>query len=290
MCICAVKHFKDVGWVGVKNRDRNYKPTVHIKQSFRGGIERLYIWDEKTKYTEGLNEFGIGIISAAVATKKDEKEVANAAGEESFFSPDGKKIRTALLEKTLEKVISKVIELEVPGNTFCFTKDECWLIEGAFTDEEMTDYQFKKQKIKKDETCVRTNHGIMLGFAGYQDGPDADEDEKASRLSSETRLKKTEDAIKKVKVAGDMLNCISDDSSDKNPQLNPLRRSETHGSTILVTTGQIMLVPSTLTLSYRPIWSEIEFNFNRLDGETRKTQFEVISKKKLASFNEFIVR
>jgi len=290
MCVVAVKHFKDVGWVGVKNRDRNYKPTVHIKQSFRGGIERLYIWDEKTKYTEGVNEFGIAIISAAVATKKDEKEVANAAGEESFFSPDGKKIRTALLEKSLDKVIAKIIELEVPGNTFAFTKDKCFLIEGAYTDEEMTDYQWKKVEIKKDETCVRTNHGILLGFAGYQDGPDADEDEKASRNSSEMRLEKTKQAIKKVKEGRDMLDCISDSTSDKNPQLNPLRTSKTHGSTILVTTGQLMLIPSELTLCYRPIWSEIEFNFNRLDGATRKTQFEVISKKKLVSFAEFIER
>lgn len=290
MCICAVKYFKDIGWVGVKNRDRNYKPTVHIKQSFRNDIERLYIWDEKTKYTEGLNEFGIGVISAAVATKKDEKEVANAAGEESFFSPDGKKIRTALLEKTLDKVIAKIIELEVPGNTFAFTKDKCFLVEGAFTDEEMTDYQWKKVEIKKDETCVRTNHGILLGFAGYQDGPDSDEDEKASRKSSEMRLEKTKAAIKKVKEGRDMLDCISDSTSDKNPQLNPLRTSKTHGSSILVTTGQIMLIPSELTLCYRPIWSEIEFNFNKLDGETRKTSFEVISKKKLVSFAEFIER
>lgn len=290
MCIVAVKHFKDIGWVGVKNRDRNYKPTINIKQSFRNGIERLYIWDEKTKYTEGLNEFGIAVISAAVATKKDEKEVANAAGEESFFSPDGKKIRTALLEKTLDKVIAKIIELEVPGNTFAFTKDKCFLIEGAFTDEEMTDYQWKKAEIKKDETCVRTNHGILLGFAGYQDGPDSDEDEKASRKSSEMRLEKTKAAIKKVKEGRDMLDCISDSTSDKNPQLNPLRTSKTHGSSILVTTGQIMLIPSELTLCYRPIWSEIEFNFNKLDGETRKTSFEVISKKKLVSFAEFIER
>lgn len=290
MCIVAVKHFDDLGWVGVKNRDRNYKPTVHIKQSFRGGIERLYIWDEKTKYTEGVNEFGIAIISAAVATKKDEKEAASANGEESFFSPDGKKIRTALLEKSLEKVINKVIELQVPGNTFVFTKDKCWLIEGAFKDEEMKDYQWKKKEIKKNETCVRTNHGIMIPFAGYQDGPDADEDEKASRKSSEVRLKKTEDAIKKVKEGRDMLDCISDSSSDKDPQLNPLRKSDTHGSTILVTTGQLMLIPSELTLCYRPIWSEIEFNFNRLDGQDRKTQFEVISKKKLVSFSKFIER
>ena len=74
MCVIAIRFFKDIGWVGVKNRDRNYRPTVHIKQSFRNNVERLYIWDEKTKYTEGLNEFGVSILSAAVAVKDDEKE------------------------------------------------------------------------------------------------------------------------------------------------------------------------------------------------------------------------
>lgn len=287
MCVVAVKHFNDLGWVGVKNRDRNYKPTVHIRQSFRNGVERLYIWDEKTKYTEGLNEFGIAIISAAVATKKDEKEVASASGDESFFSPDGKKIRTALLEKTLEAAIGKIIELQVPGNTLVFTKDECWLIEGAFKDLDMEQYVVKKLKIKKDETVVRTNHGILVPFAGYQDGPDADETEKASRLSSETRLEKVQKAIKSIKDGKSMLDCISDQSSDKDPQLNPLRTSKTHGSSILVTTGQIMLVPSELTLHYRPIWSEIEFNFNKIDNATHKTSFEVVSKKKLLSFKEY---
>jgi len=54
MCIVALKYFTDGGWVGVKNRDRNYKPNIRIRQSFRDDVERLYIWDDKTKYTEGI--------------------------------------------------------------------------------------------------------------------------------------------------------------------------------------------------------------------------------------------
>ncbi len=288
MCVIAIKYFDDVGWVGVKNRDRNYKPNVHIKQSFRNGIERLYIWDEKTKYTEGVNEYGIAIISAAVATKKDEKEVQSAAGEESFFSPDGKKIRTALLEKTLNKVTDKLIELELPGNTFIFTAEKCILLEGAYTDEDKTDYVWEKKEIKKTETCVRTNHGIMIPFAGYQKSGDADEHERASRRSSESRKSKTEKAIKKVTNADQMIDCISDADSDKDPQLNPLRTSKTHGATILVTTGQIMICPKKLMLSYRPIWSDVEVDFNKLEKLDRKTSFEIISKKRLASFKEYI--
>lgn len=285
MCVVACKFFKDLGWVGVKNRDRNYKPTVHIKQSFRNGIERLYIWDEKTKYTEGVNEFGVAIISAAVATKKDEKEGRTDNPDKVFYSPDGKKIRTALFEKTVEKAVKSIINLQVPGNTLVFSKDECWLVEGAFNEDE--EYIHKIKQIKKTETVVRTNHGIMVPFAGYQDGPDADEHEKAARLSSETRLATAEKHIKKIDDGKQMLDCLSD-TSNKNPQLNPLRTSETHGASIMVTTGQIMIVPSELTLHYRPIWSEIEFNFNKIDQYDRKTSFEVVSKKKLLSFKEYI--
>lgn len=285
MCIVACKYFKDLGWVGVKNRDRNYKPTVHIKQSFRNDIERLYIWDEKTKYTEGVNEFGVAIISAAVATKKDEKEGRTDNPDKVFYSPDGKKIRTALFEKTVEKAIKAIIRLQVPGNTIVFSKDECWLVEGAFNEED--EYIHETKEIKKTETVVRTNHGILVPFAGYQDSDDADEHEKAARASSESRLNKVQKAIKKIDDGKKMLDCISDTYSEKDPQLNPLRTSETHGASIMVTTGQIMIVPSELTLHYRPIWSEIEFNFNKIDQHDRKTSFEVVSKKKLLSFKEY---
>ncbi len=288
MCVIACKYFDDVGWCAVKNRDRNYKPNVHVKQSFRNDIERLYIWDEKTKYTEGLNEYGIAIMSAAVATKKDEKEVQAASGEESFFSPDGKKIRTALLEKTLNKVVNKLIELELPGNTFIFTAEKCILLEGAYADEDKTDYKWETKEIKKNETCVRSNHGILIPFAGYQKDADADDKERASRKSSDMRKEKVEKAIKKVNSADELLDCVSDCDSDKNPQLNPLRRSKTHGKSILVTTGQIFMCPKKLIMSYRPIWSDVEIDFNKLEKSDRKTSFEIISKKRLVSFKEYI--
>jgi len=77
-----------------------------------------------------------------------------------------------------------------------------------------------------------------------------------------------------------MLDCISN-TENKNPQLNPLRLSKTHGKTILVTTGQIMLIPGEKTLYYRPIWCEINFNFNKIDSPKTKTYFEIISSRKI---------
>ena len=45
MCVVAAKHFKDTGWILVKNRDRNYPTEVKLVQSQRAGIERLFLRD-----------------------------------------------------------------------------------------------------------------------------------------------------------------------------------------------------------------------------------------------------
>ena len=48
MCCVAGKYFKNIGWIIGKNRDRAYKSEVIIKQSLRGGLERLLLWDKET--------------------------------------------------------------------------------------------------------------------------------------------------------------------------------------------------------------------------------------------------
>jgi len=287
VCIVAAKYFKGTGWVGVKNRDRNYKPTVKIRQSFKKDIERLYIWDEKTKYTEGLNEFGVCILSAAVAVKDDEKEGSKEEEnpDKVFYSPDGKKVRTALFEKTVDKALKKLIELEIAGNTLVFDTETLYLLEGAFDEDD--NYQHVVKKIPKTETIVRTNHGVLIPWAGYQNDEESDDHERAARISSESRLKKVREDIKKITVPENMFDCVSD-TSNKDPQLNPIRLEKTHGKTIMRTTGQLMIVSSEKTLHYRPIWSEVEFDFGKIDHPSKKTSFEVVSSKRLLSFKECV--
>ena len=74
MCVIAAKYFPNKGWVGVKNRDRTYYPSINIRKSMKDGIERLYIWDENTRYTEGLNEHGICILNASYSRPTAIKE------------------------------------------------------------------------------------------------------------------------------------------------------------------------------------------------------------------------
>ena len=95
MCVIVAKYIDNIGWVGAKNRDRMYRPRIHIKKSFRKGIERLLMWDADTKWTEGVNEYGIAMIGSASGgaktMKKDEVPDANP-------SPDGKKMSDLLFQ------------------------------------------------------------------------------------------------------------------------------------------------------------------------------------------------
>ena len=277
MCVIAIKYFEKEGWVGVKNRDRNYKPTIKIKQSYRGGLERMLLWDDDTKYTEGVNEYGIGIVSSAVATKKDEKE-GDKVSPETFYSPDGKKIRTALLEKTLDKVVDKLIELQLNGNTFIYTKDNCVILEsGVNIDEE---FVFDKSTLKKDEFAVRTNHGIKFKWLGYQSGIDDEQD--YSRKSTISRYDISVKLIKDVSTPSDLFDAVSDSSTEKDPQMNPLR-VYTGKKDELFTTGQIMIIPKLHQLTYRPIECDMDFDWTKLNEPKSKTFFEIVSVRRLTN-------
>ena len=275
MCIVALKHFKNDGWVGVKNRDRNYYPTIFIKQSFRDNIERLFIWDDKTKYAEGLNEHGVSILNSAMAVAHDEdegKEAEQKKKEKSnFYSPEGKIIRRALLEKSVKNALESCIEDKLPGNTICWDAETAYLMEASFKDDK---YIHKYEKIEPKDTAVRTNHGIWLDWAGYH-FKEGDKSSLIPTKSSRERLKIVRKDIVKVEHATDMLDCISDFSTHKNPQLNPLRVDEKEEA--MRSTGQIMIIPSHKMLYYRPIWCEVEFDFNKLDSPETKTFFQILS-------------
>lgn len=288
MCVVACKYIENLGWVLAKNRDRNYKPIVRMRKSFREGIERLYLWDEKTKYTEGVNEHGVGIISASVTVKEDEAEGAVASKKtpdinkkkRTFYSPDGLRIRTALFETTAVDAARKLIELEIPGNTIVADKERCFLIEGGFIQPD--EYVYKIVEVPKDKIAVRTNHGIFLTWTGYsREIPEQVE----KRESSEVRYEKTVAALKKAKTFDDVLDSLSQ-VDDENPQLNPLRLDSTRNA--MRTTGQIIIVPNEHTLHYRAIWCETLFDLNKLNTENEKTFFEIVSTRKLISFKDFV--
>ena len=75
MCVVVAKYFDNLGWVGVKNRDRNYIPEISLKSLQTDGTEIMLFWDDITQYCEGFNSGGGCILSASLMVLDDEKEI-----------------------------------------------------------------------------------------------------------------------------------------------------------------------------------------------------------------------
>lgn len=281
MCIIMAKYLPNLGWVGIKNRDRGYYPIINIKKSRRGGLERLYIWDETTGYTEGLNEHRICIISASMATVSDEKGQGTTTHEGTrgdYMSPDGKKIRKALMSSNCKDALRSLVDEELTGHTLVFDSNKCYMLESGWRNHQ---FIHKIEEIHPSTFCVRTNHGILLPWAGYQRLPD-DPGHSRKRVSSEIRKIKAELGLHKANSLDEAIECILD-CSESNPQMNPCRLDDRNG--YMKTTGQLALVPSQLTLYYRPIWSGIKFDYEELNGKDEKCFFEVLSQRPLYTKN-----
>lgn len=281
MCIVAAKHFPDIGWIGVKNRDRNYIPEISFKRIDSDGVERMLFWDDITQYTEGMNSAGVCILSASLMVKDDEMEIQVRS---KTPSKDGTKIKKALGYPNLKAAAMSLIKDKLPGHTLIFDKDTCYLLEGCWEPGgyERQKYKYKIHEIPHDKTVVRTNHGVLLPWAGYQ-RPEQQLDNKSdsqtmSRISSESRKLIAEDVVSKAETPQDMIDGLAGVYSD-NPQLNCLRTADK--KKMMRTTSQIMVNPGEFTFSVRPVQSHMTFNFWDLNHPKNKCFVEVLSNKVL---------
>jgi len=298
----AIKYLPDYGWVGAKNRDRNYKPTIKIIQKVRDGVEVLYIRDSVTRYSEGINEYGVSILNTATSVKNDESAAAAARHwerrkqkqEGTYNAPDGILMRRALSRETVKEAIAILIEGEMTGHTVVFDEEDCFILEGGRDEEDYKankeaskedpehewtpmKFTYKLKKISKKDYVVRTNHGHFLPWLGYQSD---DENEKMvlSRQSSDARHETAIKNVADVTLPGALLAAISD-LSNEDSQLNPVRLGGYKSKSILKTTGQLMMVPKERRLVYRPIWCEMDqtTNINKIDGQKTKTFLDLQS-------------
>ena len=249
MCTIGVKFLKNIGWVGFKNRDRNYYACVTIKKD----IDKIYIWDTITKYSEGLSAAGIGILLASLVMSEDEDEITtarrNAANGEVYYSPAGQKIREALSHRTIDEVVQCLIDSQTTGHILVFNKDICFSLESSFKlslggKVESNKYESVTTEIKQEDSqIVRTNHGVLLPYAGYLNNTE-------QRRSSNSRKIRVEEKLKFADSLEGIIDAFSDTESQES-QLNPLRLSPVGEEKC--TTGQIMIIPSSKQLLYRPV-------------------------------------
>ncbi len=272
MCVIGAKYLESIGWVGFKNRDRNYPAKVMIVKEF-GQLERLTIRDTLTNYSEGINEKGVCILSSALDVSVDENEFylarAKELMDESFFSIVGENIKNALSLNLPKEALKFLIDRQTTGHTLIFTEDICYILEGDFRLNDdgtrSNDYEYSVKEIAKEEKYVlRTNHGIYLPYAGYQ----YNLQHWQRRESSEKRWQEVERNLESANSQSEILGAISV-TPNENVQFNPLRLDISVSN--MRTTGQIMMISKLRELAYRPILGELVINQNI--RESNKTTF-----------------
>jgi hypothetical protein len=218
-----------------KNRDRGYSAEIEIVHELVGGVEIVYLHDRLTDWSEGMNEFGIGVINASLTVDFDEKEGDLAKknvekGKSPNVSYDGLKIRTALGKRKLSETVRSITtfvgedkkDVGVKGHTIVANSKYAFSIE-------MTSRHLPViKKIKPSEVLVRTNHGIEYPDTGYTSG--------TKRKSSISRMKLAKNALEKIKQPSEVLPALAKQYTE-DKFMNPYRRKNKFD---METTSQVM--------------------------------------------------
>jgi len=272
MCVIVAKYFPGIGWAGAKNRDRTYIPTLDFIIDDVGDTERVMMHDQVTGYREGLNSHGVSILNTSLDVLDDEREVAAGTVESS---PDGKYIAEALLEKDPLAAVKVLIKQKLVGCTIVFNQEDLYLIEASDQDGARP-YRYMVKHIPHDQIVARTNHGKWLEWSGFQRG--RKDTETMDRISSESRLVQAEEVVQDAKQPTDLVDGMCKIYID-NPQLNILRTSTERKK--MRTTSQQLCVPQERTLYCRPVSSNLQFDFWKLNKPNRNTWVELLSNREL---------
>lgn len=163
-CIIVHKKLADT-IVLAKNRDRAYAPQLEVVHEIINGTEVIYLHDITTDWSEGINQYGIGIVNTAlmVGFDENEKKLVKKKGKKS---KDGVKIREVLSCKNIKDAV------EVASNFMGGINGHTFITNGrVMVSMEKTSKVKPKFKLHKEGTLqVRTNHGEIYPDAGYTEG------------------------------------------------------------------------------------------------------------------------
>lgn len=165
-----------------KNRDRNYNPKIKLIHEMINGIEVAYMLDLDTDYSEGMNEYGIGLVNATLQAEADENAKEKSKSKKgNIQSEDGFKIRRALGLTKISDVVQSVVSFTgystgrnslsgkptaLNGHTIVGTPKNIFFIENVSNRPPII------KKLRDSNLIVRTNHGEVYSTAGYQKGVD----------------------------------------------------------------------------------------------------------------------
>ena len=252
---CVIAHkVIDGNVILAKNRDRAYDVKLTVVRELINKIEVVYIHDEDTDWSEGMNEFGIGIINSTLQGEYDEKEkkVIKTTGKPS---KDGFKMRTALGYKKLSKVVKSIISFTglstganaksgeatgLNGHTFVATPNCSFAIETTSTSTPVI------RKLSHDKSHTRTNHGRVNKDAGYSTGANA----KSSKSRESISLSVVSNARSKEDLLKGLSTYQTSDVRD-NPYRNKNMINNPTGADVLSTTGQLLMDLTDKTMTVR---------------------------------------
>jgi hypothetical protein len=194
-----------------KNRDRNYIPPLKVYHEIHNGVEILYYKDELTGWTEGMNEFGIGIVNAALSVEEDEKEKKRVTnpGNIKVLNKDPIKVLKALECDNVDDAVDFIC------NHMGGLKGHTFISDGKITKSvELTkEHECIVKTLRNGGIHVRTNHGIYHETAGYQEG--------VKRDSSVIRRNRAIKKLREVQYVEDVAPAVYGYRVGKDP-FNPL--------------------------------------------------------------------
>lgn len=312
MCVAVafktkLKNSDAENWFLMKLRDRSYSPKYQVRFSTKKEVESVFLIDQVSDWTEGVNSAGIMLVSTALQNHEDKKD--DGSKRDKKVTRNGIILRQVLGKSKIEEIV-KILEDECfTGNTFVSDGKRLFVLEISVNNSkaaniendllqdpkvsEMTDEEIEelvKKNLTKDdfdivvkeltdskETLhVRTNHGIFSKKAGYQpkDGEGYESSTKRYTHVMDT-LGKLESNDHPFEYLTALKN-LSKNEVDKKEENRPVRVKG--NDTGYWTSTAVMLTP-TGTLFTIPLDSTFESSdFNRIYKTGRKVHFVLLPK------------
>jgi len=216
-------------FVLAKNRDRKVPPTVVIVRKLsKKGTEMVLMYDKRTKYVEGMNSHGIGIVNSTLLNEEDSRSRSG------YNHRQGNIIHRALCCNSIHEAIGIISTHSGGLEGHTIVSDPLRM----FHIELMHGKQAKVSQL--DPTTgwdARTNHGIHFSEAGYmpRDGK--------IYLSSNYRKSMAEVELHGAESEQDIMRIMRQQHNDPSSHMNMHRRvpkeAEEHGG--FITTSQIVM-------------------------------------------------
>lgn len=227
-----------------KNRDVSFIVDTKIIHEVSGGVEMVYYTD-KADWTEGMNEFGVGLVYSFY----DTYDISNPYYttkywidpgfdvEEKNRSEKGEDFREYLRSKTAEEMIEKIKKSPWDGSFLIGDTNTLWEVECFRGEIKVNQLKFSKNGYK-----VKTNHGEMIPYAGHKKTS-----QNFKRASSEIRKVDAGRSIQGFTNFTDLIRRMSIQNYDKKSTLNFFRTDDTE-----ITVSQVLLQLDDLIMTYLP--------------------------------------